>query len=101
MPAPPPVTLAEFTDADLRDLLMDMCVAEASAVPGIARQAFVIAHAAMRAAKSPPPVWIWLIVVMLEKIIPVILDWLKKKYGDDWPTKTIEALSKGRLPWQT
>lgn len=101
MATPPNNTLITFTDTDLRDLLMDMCVAEAAGVPGIARQSLVIVQAAMRKAKSPPPVWIWLLTVMLEKVIPIILAWLKAKYGDEWPTKTITALSKGLLPWQS
>ncbi|MDP2323894.1 MAG: hypothetical protein Q8N51_07680, partial [Gammaproteobacteria bacterium] len=78
-------TLLEITDADLRDLLRNMAVAESAAIPGVARQCLVIGQAVTRKSQSPPPVWIWLLVIALEKGIPLLLEWLKKHYGEEWP----------------
>lgn len=88
-----------LTDRELLDLVSDIAAAEDLPVPGFARQQYVIALAIGRASKSPPPVWIWLLVKVLEALIPEILDWLKARYGDAWPTQLAEFLTAGKLPW--
>lgn len=81
-------------------LVRDIALAEQHALPGPAKEAWVVASALGRKSESPPPVWVWLLMKMLELVIPEILAWLKQRYGEAWPTHTLEAIKQGRLPWQ-
>jgi hypothetical protein len=88
-----------LSNQELLAIVSDIAHAEELPIPGFARQAFVIAQAIQRAHQSEAPVWIWLLVKMLEQLIPAILDWLKARYGDAWPTKISDFLRQERLPW--
>lgn len=92
--------ILSLSNDDLLALVTDIAVAEAHDIPGPAREAWVIASALGRKTHSPPPVWIWLLMKMLELVVPEILDWLKKRYGEAWPAHTLAAVKQGKLPWQ-
>lgn len=89
-----------FRHDELLDLVGDICAAEQMNLPGPARHAWVLAHQIIKRAQSPPPVWIWFLILILEKLIPALLDWLKKKYGDEWLQKVSNKLKTGLLPWE-
>jgi hypothetical protein len=88
-----------LSEKELLDVVSDIARAEELQLPGFARQQYVIALAIGRASQSPPPIWIWLLVKVLEALIPEILEWLKARYGDAWPAKVADYLTQGRLPW--
>ena len=71
----------------VNNLTLDMAEAENLQVPGIAKHHWVVARQIQRYSKSPPPTWVWLLVTLLEKVIPIVLEWLRKNYGDSWPAK--------------
>jgi len=102
-----PATLLEerptmqFTHDDIRDVLRDMVLAENLHIPGEAKQAWVIAEQIRQHGHSPSPVWIWLLIEVLQVLIPKLLAWLKKKYGEDWPGKITDAIQERTLPWQS
>jgi len=85
---------------DLDHLTEDIIDAECEDVPGFVRHQWVIARQIQRHAESPPPVWISLVMTLLDKLIPLLLDYLKKKYGDKWPAAARDALLNKALPWR-
>jgi len=89
-----------LTHNDLLDLCLDLCAAEQLLLPGPARQAWVIASQTIKRAQSPPPVWIWFATLLLEKLIPILLEWIKARYGTDWTAKIHDKLKAGQLPWE-
>lgn len=93
------MNILTLTDDELRDLIGDIAAAESLELPGPAKQVWVIAEQTHKRALSPQPTWIFLLVRLLEMIIPELLDWLKTKYGKDWPERTLAALKNGYLPW--
>lgn len=86
---------------DLNTLTEDILEAESQAVPGFARNHWVIARQIQRHCTSPPPIWISLVVALLERLIPLVLDYLKHKYGDNWPSAAAKALADKTLPWRS
>jgi hypothetical protein len=93
--------MTTFSNDDFATLLMDILEAEALPIPGIARHHYVVARQIGRACASPPPAWIWILVKALDYIIPVILQAIKDKYGDEWPTKLGQALLDKVTPWSS
>jgi len=89
-----------LTHAEQLTLIEDIVTAERLGLPGPAKHGWVLAHQLIRRAQSPPPSWIWLLAILLEKLIPIVLDWLKKKYGDQWPETTSQLLLVKKLPWE-
>lgn len=89
-----------FTNSEITALLEDIAAADALDIPGFARQQWVIASQIIRSRQSPPPVWIYLLTVALEKLIPLIVSWLQNHYGDEWPQKLRNLLKEKKLPWQ-
>lgn len=89
-----------LNDDDLRALLEDITNAEKLSLPGPAKQTWVIACQLQRHTQSLPPTWAWLLVKLLDVLIPILIEWLKHKYGDNWITKTKDTLELDRLPWQ-
>lgn len=89
-----------LNDKQLGALLQDICYAESLNLPGVGKHNWVVASQILQNSQSPPPIWIWLLVKLLETLIPAVLDYLKQKFGADWPTTTMTKISKGQLPWQ-
>lgn len=92
--------LLSLTTDDLTSIALDIIDAETAQLPGPAKHAYVVAAACNRASKSPPPVWVWVLITVLDKLIPLVIDWLKKRYGQEWPDKLKIDLAQGMLPWQ-
>lgn len=89
-----------FDDDDLHDTLCDMAAAELLPLPNHGKHQWVIACAIARRAQSPPPVWAWLLMRLLDQLLPFLVAWLKDKYGDDWATRLRSVLAARKLPWQ-
>ncbi len=92
-------TAFNFSDNDIHDLLCDMASAEELPLPGAGKHQWVVAAAIVRRAQSPPPVWTWLLVRLLDQLIPFLIEWLKEKYGSDWALHLRELLKGKFLPW--
>jgi len=90
-----------FDDKDIYSILRDICIAENYGIPGPAKHAWVVAEQIRRHTTSPSPIWIWLLIKLLDTLIPEIIEWLKKKYGDKWPEKVLPSIEAGALPWQS
>jgi len=91
--------MVNITHDHLLQLLADIVSAEELPVPGVARQQWVIASTLSRLTHSAPPIWVWLVVRLLEALIPEVIAWLKGHYGDQWRSATASAIARGRLPW--
>jgi len=81
-------------------ILQDIITAEQMPLPGPAKQGWVLANQTNRHSASAPPSWIWLLALLLEKLIPALLDYLKKKFGAQWPEKATAKLNVDKLPWE-
>jgi len=90
----------KWDDEDTLSLLQDMVLAENTNMPGPAKHYWVIAEQLARHKASPTIPWAWVIFEVLTIIIPKLLDWLKKKYGQQWPDQITPALMEKKLPWQ-
>jgi len=88
-----------FSDDDMLSLVADIAAAADMPIPGRARHSWVIANQMRRRQQSPPPQWIWLLIELLEKLIPFLIDWLKKNYGENWIDQLHSIVARGRLPW--
>jgi hypothetical protein len=89
----------ELNDFPFAKLLIDMADVETLSLPGPAKHHYVIASVVNTISTSPPPVLVWLIYLILNQAIPILLEWLKSKYGEAWPTDVKSAIAAGRLPW--
>jgi hypothetical protein len=89
-----------LTHNDLLDLVADICAAEQMNLPGAAKHGWVVAAGIIRRAQSPPPVWIWFITLLLDKVIPPILEWIRTHYGTEWVEPVLAKLKLGQLPWE-
>lgn len=92
-------TECRFTPADLSDLVDDILAAEQMALIGPARHKWVMAKQIERRLQSPPPIWIWILMTMLDSIIPQLIAELKKRFGSNWPTSAAAAIATGGLTW--
>jgi len=90
-----------FSSPQMLELLEDLATAEAQPLPGFARHAWVIARQLQRHSQSPPPWAISLLIIILDRIIPILLDWLKQHYGPAWPQQVRQLIANGQLPWQS
>jgi hypothetical protein len=84
----------------LLDLLWDMLRAEETQLPSRGKQALVIANALARASTSPPPLWAWLLVEALERLIPLLVEYIQKQFGAQWTDLVRGLLEQDKLPWE-
>jgi hypothetical protein len=98
-PTPHPTRRLSLENFPFADLLLHMADAERLPIPAPAKHHFVITSCLNSQCTSPPPQLIWLLYLLLDKMIPVLLDWLKKKYGSNWPALIKEQILTGDLPW--
>lgn len=80
-------------------LLLDMADAEKLPLPGPAKHAYVSASIVNALSTSPPPAMVWFLYMILNQLIPIVLEWLKKKYGDTWAGEVHTAILSGQIPW--
>jgi len=81
------------------DVTYQMALAEHHGLPGFAKHQHVLLAICAPHIKSDPPSWLWLLAKLLDTLIPLLLDWLKKRYGDKWPHAVIDAHHRGKEPW--
>jgi len=91
----------QFTDEDMKSILANMVLAEANVGPGPAKHWWVVGEELRRHTRSPMIPWAWILVEVLNILIPKLLEWLKKKFGDQWPDQVTASLQAGKLPWQS
>jgi len=89
----------ELNDFPFTKLLLDMADVDTLSLPGPGKHAWVMSSVINAISTSPPPVLVWLIYMILNQAIPILLEWLKSKYGATWPTDVKSAIAAGRLPW--
>jgi hypothetical protein len=85
---------------DIPTVLKAIVAAEKKSLPGPAKKAWVTAEMCNYYSASPPPDWVLLLFCVLDKLIDVLLDYLKHKYGDDWPERLASALRRKVMPWE-
>lgn len=73
-------------DKFLDDLCTDISKAERLNLPGPAKHGFVVACQIQRYSHSDPSPVVWILIALLEKLIPIVVDWLKKHYATPMTT---------------
>ncbi len=89
----------KFDNTTIRTIVESVIAAQHTQLPGFAKQAYATARVAQALSNSPPPTWIWVVVLFLEKFIPELVSWLKKQHGDDWAAQGAETLIATVQSW--
>lgn len=89
-----------LTDDFMLEILHDISLAEHKGLPGPAKHDWVVAACVSRHCDSPPPTWIYLLMQTLNVVIPVLVKWLERKYGQRWLSHLDQSLIHDKAPWQ-
>lgn len=92
--------LNPLKDDEIMDLLSDIVAAEAMPLPSFAKHEWVRTCQLNKRCQSPPPDWIWILSKLIDAILPIIIEYLKKRYGTKWPARLANCIAAGVLPWR-
>jgi len=84
---------------DMKEICAAVIEAQNLEISPLEKHHWTIVRICSNHVHSSPDAWIALLSIFLDKIIPLIIDYCKRRWGDRWPETLAKYVAQSALPW--